>query len=576
MTRPAVLALLLAGCGTRLIDPCAHETGACLTIHIDPSANVTTLSQVKVGVSGGVAAFSQTVSLESGAASTELPAAVAVVFKQLTGATPLRLGLDGLLDGSLVGEATVAQTLAPGQHATVHVHLAKGATTPPTDMTARIDMAVAPPDLPGLANPVELTVQLVGSGSGTVSAAGLSCSGATCTGLYAPGTSLTLAAAPAANATFSGWSGGGCVGAGASCDLTLDGSTSVTATFDWKFVPSHVPATALMSNAANLSNVTAIDTHDLTINGLPPAAGITFQTINGIAVLSVAQWSQWSSTELHVTGDAPLAVIASGPVTITGGISVAADGPTPGPGGNAACGIGGGAAGFPYDNAGGGGGDFGGGASGGSSSSTSATTTAGATYGSKVTDFCGGSPGGNGSHKGVNDTTCLSAGLGGGGGGAIQISSAVSITMPNGYINAGGGGGSDICMHTQMSPPPGNSSAYPGGGGSGGLIFLEAPTISVDGQAVGLYANGGGGGGGYDNGGANAVIGNSAALGGGGGGFNGGAGAYSPDGKVLHSATPSSGGGGGGGVGRIWVRTHLLPAAIGPPSSPAPTIDTSL
>jgi hypothetical protein len=589
MKRLWLAVLLLAGCGTKLIDPCAHETDACLAIHIDPSSMVSKLSQVKVDVRGGVVDFLQTVSLLDGATSAELPLAVGVVFKKLTGATAFKIVVDGVLDASVVGEASIAQTLAPAQHAAVHVQLGKLATPPPPDMTAPpTDMAgthdaaiadmTAPPDLRSsdLSNYVALTVQLVGSGSGTVSGAGLSCSGSTCTGLYAPGTPLTLAAAPATNASFTGWSGGGCAGTTLSCNTTISVTTSVTATFDWKFVPSHVPATALMTNAANLSGVTAIDTHNLTINGAAPISGIKFQPINGIAVLSVAQWNV--DKGVAVTGDAPLAVIASGPVKMTGAITASAAGSAAGPGGNAICATGGGAAGQPFDAVGGGGGNFGGGASDGSSGSTTVKTPAGTTYGTKVTDFCGGSPGGDGSHVNMGgDGVCQSAGAGGGGGGVVQISSAVSITMQDAYVGAGGGGGQKLCTDTQTSPP-GSSTASPGGGGSGGLIFLEAPMISIASTGgLGLFANGGGGGGGFDSNGFDAYNSNIAAGGGGGKGYVGGNGAYSADGVTLTPATPTNGGGGGGGVGRIWLHTHITPPTItNVVMSPAPTIDTSL
>ncbi|MEA2691598.1 MAG: hypothetical protein QOJ16_985, partial [Acidobacteriota bacterium] len=70
-----------------------------------------------------------------------------------------------------------------------------------------------------------------GTGSGTVtsSPAGINC-GATCgTTAFTLGTTVTLAAAPAAGSTFSGWSGA-CSGIG-SCVVLIDDVKSVTATF---------------------------------------------------------------------------------------------------------------------------------------------------------------------------------------------------------------------------------------------------------------------------------------------------------------------------------------------------------
>src|SRR6266496_3998631 len=76
-----------------------------------------------------------------------------------------------------------------------------------------------------------LTVNKGGTGSGTVtsSPAGISC-GATCSASYNSGTVVTLTAAAAGGSTFTGWSGGGCSGTG-SCVVTMNASTTITATF---------------------------------------------------------------------------------------------------------------------------------------------------------------------------------------------------------------------------------------------------------------------------------------------------------------------------------------------------------
>jgi uncharacterized repeat protein (TIGR01451 family)/uncharacterized repeat protein (TIGR02543 family) len=76
-----------------------------------------------------------------------------------------------------------------------------------------------------------LTVVEAGSGSGSVtsSPAGISC-GATCSAPFNAGTVVTLTAAAASGSTFTGWSGGGCSGTG-TCQVTMSGDQSVTATF---------------------------------------------------------------------------------------------------------------------------------------------------------------------------------------------------------------------------------------------------------------------------------------------------------------------------------------------------------
>src|SRR3989442_2092782 len=73
-----------------------------------------------------------------------------------------------------------------------------------------------------------LTVQRTGSGTVTSNPAGIDC-GSDCSESYAPGTAVTLMAAPAAGSAFGGWSGA-CSGTG-TCSVTLSASTSVTASF---------------------------------------------------------------------------------------------------------------------------------------------------------------------------------------------------------------------------------------------------------------------------------------------------------------------------------------------------------
>jgi hypothetical protein len=563
----------MAGCGTKLVDPCAGMSGACLAIHIDPSSTVSEISSANLHVTADGIDQSAQLALQHGGTS-QLPVAVAISFANLADATPVHVDITGILRGTPVGDGHVDVTVQPVGHTTAHVQL--GAAPSDGDGGA--------PDLVStdLSGYLPLTVSVAGSGTGTVSAPGLACAASTCTGLYAPSTTVTITATAASNATFAGWSGGGCSGTATTCTVTMDAATTVTATFDWLFVPSHVPASAYRTDAANLSGVTAIDTHALTINGAAPPAGITFAFANGIAVLSVAQWNIDKSVQ--VTGDAPLVVVASGAVVMasTAGINAAASSTTPGPGGNALCSMAGaGSNTSGATAAGGGGGNFGGGAS-------ASMGPAGSTYGVLITDFCGGARGGDGFNGNVTDVSCKGKGLGGAGGGAIQISSAVSITL-HGSIDVGGGGGNGGCNHANPPPVLGSSSSDGGGGGSGGEIFLEAPIVTVDGT---FSANGGGGGApkppsstsmvniasnGYD-----AQPGNVTAMGGvlTAGSQFGGDGAFSPDGVALTAATApdsSNSGGGGGGVGRIWLRTRNgVPSTAGAVFSPAPTTDETL
>jgi hypothetical protein len=71
-----------------------------------------------------------------------------------------------------------------------------------------------------------LSISKSGTGTGTVSNSPTGTS-------FSAGTPVTLTAAPDANSTFSGWSGGGCSGT-SPCTVTMNGNTSVTATFNLK------------------------------------------------------------------------------------------------------------------------------------------------------------------------------------------------------------------------------------------------------------------------------------------------------------------------------------------------------
>jgi hypothetical protein len=76
-----------------------------------------------------------------------------------------------------------------------------------------------------------VTVAETGSGTGTVTSSpgGIDC-GTVCSYTYPAGAVITLAGAPSAGSTFSGWSGSGCSGSDA-CTMAGNGSVTVTATF---------------------------------------------------------------------------------------------------------------------------------------------------------------------------------------------------------------------------------------------------------------------------------------------------------------------------------------------------------
>jgi Divergent InlB B-repeat domain len=75
-----------------------------------------------------------------------------------------------------------------------------------------------------------LSISFAGNGSGDVSTStGLFC-GSQCSQMLPEGSSYTLYAVPGQSSKFAGWSGGGC-GTSSTCTVSLNGDTTVTATF---------------------------------------------------------------------------------------------------------------------------------------------------------------------------------------------------------------------------------------------------------------------------------------------------------------------------------------------------------
>ncbi|MBK8173226.1 MAG: hypothetical protein IPK60_23230 [Sandaracinaceae bacterium] len=287
-----------------------------------------------------------------------------------------------------------------------------------------------------------------------------------------------------------------------------------------------------------------------------------------VCVIQVNALTVADESSLSVRGPIPLIIMATGRVQIDGEIDASAHGDEPGAGGGAGgtidvidgTGRNPGAAGEhidEYDDGGGGGGGLcGSGGNGGSGGDASGGDGGDSESAWTIEPLAGGSGGGRG--RGLVDGRDTNAGLGGAGGGALQISSLTEIIV-NGRIFTGGGGG----LGGTRELGDGTNYGSGGGGGSGGALLLEAPAVSF-GAAARLGLGGGGGGaastntanGGDGNDGA---VGPMASLGGGGMvvGANGGDGAH---GATIDGATavdrPSStnGAGGGGGSGCMVVR----------------------
>jgi uncharacterized repeat protein (TIGR03803 family) len=100
-------------------------------------------------------------------------------------------------------------------------------------------------------------------GSGTVTGNGINCS-SLCGAFFAPGTMVTLTAAPAAGSSFVGWSGA-CSGS-STCSLTINSAQSVGATFNSDF---SISASALTPGTVSPGAAPSTST----INVVPAPAG---------------------------------------------------------------------------------------------------------------------------------------------------------------------------------------------------------------------------------------------------------------------------------------------------------------
>jgi hypothetical protein len=155
--------------------------------------------------------------------------------------------------------------------------------------------------------------------------------------------------------------------------------------------------------------------------------------------------------------------------------------------------------------------------------------------------------------------------LAGSGGGAVYLIARDQIVV-DGAINASGAGGG-TCEN-------GGGFGFCGGagGGAGGLIGLDAPTITGAGT---LFANGGGGSGANSqiilgSSGGESPDAKSPGIGGNGSG-KGGDGSVGTQLAGQPGSDGQGGGGGGGGAGAIYVRgAFTVSGAISPPQMPAP------
>ncbi len=303
--------------------------------------------------------------------------------------------------------------------------------------------------------------------------------------------------------------------AGTVTPIAIDENDNCTASTDdgtWSCGGSSVPTAppfvnVQLPNAGGdatlwvMSTFTLETTNTLTVSGTKPAI---FYVIGAVLI----------NAPIVVTAGELTSGVGVGGSGTTGGVATA------GGGGGSYCGLGG--TGFPIADSG------------------AAVTAPGARYGNAtLIPLLAGTSGGVTAYNGAS------------GGGALQITSSTSITIPaGGSILAGGGVDSVANYATNI-----NGS----GGGSGGAILLEAPTVAVAGN---LSANGSGGADSTDYGTA-ATIAASPSLGGGTGGGEGSYGGVLTGGNGTGGTGGALAGGGGGGAGYIRINTSNSSAVAG-------------
>jgi hypothetical protein len=308
--------------------------------------------------------------------------------------------------------------------------------------------------------------------------------------------------------------------------------------FMFPYAPSNfTPRSSIPSSVLRVAAGTTctFDTDALTFDGcstLPAAGDVEAQMfLNTPARLVHVSEFDVQGT-LNISGSSAVVFAVYGHATIEGAIDIPPGDFGGSPGGDFECALR--SDGNPeqgMNRGGGGGGGFGGpGAMGG--------RTGGGFGGDMVTTelapLRGGCDGSRGSGMG--------GGNGGNGGGAIQISSAMTMTI-RGSIGAPGSGGRG-----------GGDQDGGGGGGSGGAILLEANDLFVETATLAATGGGGGGGGGdmFGQGdtGMTGTLGTAGGNGGGSpsnGGRGGDGGGIAPAAEGGTPQEPNAGGGGGGG-----------------------------
>jgi len=322
-------------------------------------------------------------------------------------------------------------------------------------------------------------------------------------------------------------------------------------------------------------------TFDTDTGMLAPATGTPIMpsgtSVDQGYIVSIEGLTIEANGTLTVIGSKPLIVAAWEQIAIAGKLDAGSTPSRTGAGGNPASCMGGakqGATGVSTGGSGGGGGGAfaGNGGHGGTGDNPQGPLggAGGAARASPTTPIggCSGAPSGAAGVNSAPDPAAIAvAGIGGG---AVQLSARVSISISaGGFALAGGGGGGGA---------PQGSACGGGGGGAGGYLGFDAPSIVFAGTVA---ANGGAGGSGgpyasFGFAGQDGQPSDVAATGGAATscsemGMSGGAGAMA-DGATSTNPVESCGGaGGGGGVGFVLTWGTVTPSGtptISPPAQP--------
>ncbi|HVU49782.1 MAG TPA: choice-of-anchor D domain-containing protein [Polyangia bacterium] len=228
--------------------------------------------------------------------------------------TALSLNLTGATEFTLTSDACTNMTLAPGASCMFKVAFTPTVYGPRSGMvsaSATTGGSSAAPLAATGRDYVTLTVTKGGTGGGTVSASGLTCTNATCTGSY-PRTDpaafqvVNISATPDSLSVFGGW-GGACTGT-AGCQVTMSMAQTVTASFGVKTVLITGTISTLSGQTGSIA--TADGAFSCTTGTCGPSkhnaqATITFTATPGLASSFVA-WSGGPCKGVNPTCVVPL------------------------------------------------------------------------------------------------------------------------------------------------------------------------------------------------------------------------------------------------------------------------------